>query len=92
MSNGDHEELRLYVDRSGFVGWQPGGGDLDLVLAPIGWTANWLTNLLVFRGGWTVYVVNQQTGKTAAKYRYAKRSAAEGDVRRLSIVHRLPPT
>lgn len=80
------------MDRTGFVGWQPGGGDLDLVLALIGWAVNWVTNLLVFRGGWTVYVVDEQSGKTAAKYRYAKRSTAEADVPRLSVVHGLPPT
>ena len=59
--------LRLDLERSGFVGWQPGAGDWDLVLAPLGLVVNWLTNLLVFRGGWTVHVVDEQSGTTIGK-------------------------
>ena len=82
--------LRLDLERSGFVGWQPGGGDWDLALAPLGWVVNWLTNLLVFRGGWTVHVVDDRSGTTIAKHRYPSRSVAEGDMPRLAQVHRIP--
>ena len=86
----------LAARRPGFVGWRP-GGDWDLVLAPLGWLVNWLTNIVAFRCGWTVYVVDDRSGRTVEKQRYASRSVAVADLPRLRAVHGVrdqeePPT
>ncbi|MFI7062838.1 hypothetical protein ACIBL3_17790 [Kribbella sp. NPDC050124] len=67
--------------RSGFVDWDHTSGtgqDLELLLIPLLWIVNWLTNLVVFQGGWTlrIYRVEGDDRVLVQKTRYRRKAAA----------------
>ncbi|MFC0627782.1 hypothetical protein [Kribbella deserti] len=75
--------VEIELRRSGFTDWfgdgiaEPAG----LLLLPIVFFGNWLTNLLVFRGGWTLHVIVRGSGigKSHRKFRYRSKAAALAD-------------
>ncbi|TWD82754.1 hypothetical protein FB561_3895 [Kribbella amoyensis] len=73
--------VEVDLRRSGFIDWNysSGTGDIaELILYPLAWLLNWLTHLIVFRGGWTIRVYRSGSGKT----RYRRKTTALADVER----------
>lgn len=57
---------------------------------------NWFTNLLVFRGGWTLHVIVRGAGlgRSHRKVRYRTKAAAHADIdnqRQLAIARQHSP-
>jgi hypothetical protein len=78
--------------RSGFIDWNSSAGsgqDLEFVLIPVLWLVNWLTNLIVFQGGWTLRIFRAgDDHQLVSKARYRRKAAALADVeRRMQLAH-----
>jgi hypothetical protein len=72
--------------RSGFIDWNYSGGtgqDVELPVILLAWLLNWLTNLVVFGGGWTIRVYRVGSGsRPISKTRYRRKTMALADVDR----------
>lgn len=87
-------EATVQLERSGFVDLS-GGADADgigCIFMLAGLAVGFLVHLIVFRGGWTMYVyVDDQL---ASKIRYRRKSAAIADTDRqkaLALANPPPP-
>ncbi|MEV0283936.1 MULTISPECIES: hypothetical protein [unclassified Kribbella] len=78
--------VEVDLRRSGFIDWNysSGTGDVvELILYPLAWFLNWLTNLVVFRGGWTIRVYRAGSdSKPISQARYRRKATALADVER----------
>ena len=79
MSEHGDGDRTMHLGRSGFIDWQQPPADaygLDLVLSAVAWLSSWAANLVVFRLGWTVYVLQGESRACLAKHRFPSRGAA----------------
>jgi hypothetical protein len=75
-------EVTVHLERTGFVDLDGGAdaGAIGCILMIAGLVVGFLVHLIVFRGGWTMYVyVDDQM---ASKIRYRSKSAAVADTER----------
>lgn len=84
--------VEIELRRSGYADWHmSGSGDgTELLLLPLMVLVNWMTNLLLFRGGWTLHIIVRGAGlgRSHRKFRYRTKAAAQADIdnqRRLAI-------
>lgn len=84
--------VEIELRRSGYADWHmSGSGDgTELLLLPLMVLVNWMTNLLLFRGGWTLHIIVRGAGigRSHRKVRYRTKAAAQADIdnqRRLAI-------
>ncbi|MFI5732218.1 hypothetical protein ACIA49_18990 [Kribbella sp. NPDC051587] len=81
-----NDAAEIWLRRSGFVDWNylEGGGDgLEYPVAVALWLCNRVVNLLVFWGGWTLWVFEPgDDGKLIRKVRYRRKRRALADVER----------
>jgi hypothetical protein len=78
--------VEVDLRRSGFIDWNYSSGTgeaVELVLYPLAWLLNWLINLIVFHGGWTIRVYRAGSdSKPISKTRYRRKANALADVER----------
>lgn len=78
--------VEVDLRRSGFIDWNYSSGTgeaVELILDPLAWLLNWLTNLIVFHGGWTIRVYRAGSdSKPISKTRYRGKATALADVER----------
>ncbi|MFF0266377.1 hypothetical protein [Kribbella sp. NPDC004536] len=76
------EETDVELRRSGFADWAYDYAFDHLItwpLAVVAFVGNWLTNMLVFRGGWTLHV---RANGNYRRIRYPDKAAAVADIER----------
>jgi hypothetical protein len=93
IAGNDQVTVELY--RSGFIDWNT-DGDYVIVILPVLVLINWLTNLIRFRGSWTirVYAAGSKSLRPIRKVRYRNKAEALADVDRhiaLGSAPQVPP-
>lgn len=79
------DQVEVELRRSGFIEWGDTGADPDgwgLLILLVLYLGNWLTNLIVFRGGWTLHVYVADRDNSRRKVRYRRKVDALADVDR----------